>query len=39
MEKVPEPKLYEVVSGADHFWWGYEDRIGRAAADFFSNEL
>jgi len=39
MEKVPGSKLYEVVSGADHFWWGYEDRIGRAAADFFSGEL
>jgi len=39
MEKLPDPKLYEVVSGADHFWWGREDRIGRAAAGFFSTEL
>jgi len=39
MAKVAGPKQYEAVTGADHFWWGYEDRIGSAAADFFSSEL
>ncbi len=39
IEKIPEPKQYEVVSGADHFWWGYEDRIAGRIAAFFSGVL
>jgi alpha/beta superfamily hydrolase len=38
-EGLPDPKQYEVVSGADHFWWGYEGKVGNLAADFFSGEL
>jgi hypothetical protein len=29
------PSEYEVVFGADHFWWGFEGKIGRKVADFF----
>ncbi len=24
IKDIPEPKQYQVVSGANHFWWGYE---------------
>jgi len=38
-EELPEPREYEVVSGADHFWWGYEDRVGSRVAAFFADRL
>jgi alpha/beta superfamily hydrolase len=38
-EGLPDPKTYEVVAGADHFWWGYEDKISSMAAGFFSDVL
>jgi len=39
VEGIPEPKQYEVISGADHFWWGYEGEAARAVAAFFANTL
>ena len=38
-EGLPEPKKYEVVSGADHFWGGYEGEIEPRVADFFTTML
>ena len=29
------PSECEVVSGADHFWWGFEGKIRRKVAEFF----
>jgi alpha/beta superfamily hydrolase len=29
------PSECEVVFGADHFWWGFEGKIGRKVSDFF----
>jgi len=29
------PEQYELVSGADHFWWDYEDVLARKVAEFF----
>ncbi len=30
-----DPKQYHVVSGADHFWWGYEEEVAEKVAQFF----
>lgn len=30
------PSRCEIVSGADHFWWGYEGQVARKVAKFFS---
>ncbi len=38
-EELPEPKQYKVISGADHLWWGYEDRMGSRVAAFFADTL
>jgi len=37
--QLPDPKEYEVFSGADHFWWGFETRMSSRAVDFFKNNL
>lgn len=29
------PSECEVIFGADHFWWGFEVKIGRKVAEFF----
>ena len=31
-----DPKQYQIVSGADHFWWGYEDVVAQRVAQFFT---
>ncbi len=38
-EQLPEPKQYEVIPGADHFWWGYEDKVAPRVAAFFAETL
>lgn len=38
-ESLPEPKECEVIPGADHFWWGYEDQVGERVASFFVSAL
>ena len=35
-QDMPEPKQYFVVSGADHFWWGYEGELAQKVTQFFS---
>jgi alpha/beta superfamily hydrolase len=34
-----EPKQFELVSGADHLWWGYESVLADKVADFFKQKL
>lgn len=34
---IADPKQYQVVSGADHFWWGYEEEVAQTVARFFAN--
>ena len=34
---IPEPKQYQVVSGADHFWWGYEEEVAQKVTQFFAS--
>lgn len=36
---LPEPGECETVSGADHFWWGYEPLLSAKVASFFSRVL
>lgn len=38
-ESITEPKEYEVITGADHFWWGYDDQVGERVASFFASAL
>jgi alpha/beta superfamily hydrolase len=37
--EVPEPKQYQVIAGADHFWAGYEGEVARRVTGFFSQGL
>lgn len=36
LKDIAEPRQGEVISGADHFWQGYEDEIARKVAQFFA---
>jgi len=36
---LPEPKKLEIVAGADHFWWGEEEKVAQKVADFFKENL
>lgn len=36
---LSEPKQLEIISGADHFWWGYEEELGAKVATFFHSYL
>jgi alpha/beta superfamily hydrolase len=36
---LDEPKQYEIVEGADHFWWGYEPCLAAKVTDFFLEVL
>jgi alpha/beta superfamily hydrolase len=38
-EEMPEPKRYEVIAGADHFWGGYEEVVAEKVAGFFKEGL
>lgn len=38
-DALPGPKQYEVIPGADHFWWGHEARVATRVAAFFTNTL
>jgi alpha/beta superfamily hydrolase len=31
---LPQPKMLHIVTGADHFWWGMEDRVADYVIDF-----
>jgi len=33
--EAAEPKQFELVSGADHFWWGHEATLAGRVAAFF----
>ena len=34
--EFPEPNRYEIIPGADHFWWGYEEEVARRVSTFFT---
>jgi len=35
IKDIPEPKHCQVISGADHFWQGYEEEVAQKVARFF----
>jgi alpha/beta superfamily hydrolase len=35
VKDIPEPKQYQVISGADHFWRGYEEEVAQKVTQFF----
>ena len=34
--EAAEPKQFELISGADHIWWGYESVLAGKVADFLN---
>jgi len=36
---LPEPKEYESIEEADHFWWGYESHLAAKVTAFFAKVL
>jgi alpha/beta superfamily hydrolase len=38
-QNLPEPKEYESIAGADHFWWGYESNLASKVTVFFTKVL
>jgi len=36
-EELPPPNDFELISGADHFWGGFEERVAARVAAFFLN--
>jgi alpha/beta superfamily hydrolase len=37
--EAAEPKQFELISGADHVWWGYEEKLANKVAEFFKSKL
>ncbi|MFC1932220.1 alpha/beta hydrolase [Chloroflexota bacterium] len=35
IKDIPHPERYRIVSGADHFWWGYEGEVAQEVIRFF----
>jgi len=35
VKDIPEPKQYEIISGADHFWAGFEEEVAQKVTQFF----
>jgi hypothetical protein len=38
-QQLPPPSRFEIIPGADHFWWGYEGEVARRVSAFFSTYL
>ncbi len=38
-QNLSQPKEYESIEGADHFWWGYESALATKVAAFFTKVL
>jgi alpha/beta superfamily hydrolase len=38
-QKAAEPKQFELIGGADHFWLGYEAVLAEKVATFFEGEF
>jgi alpha/beta superfamily hydrolase len=38
-KEAAEPKQFELISGADHMWWGYEEKLASKVAEFFEDKL
>ncbi len=38
-QQLSQPWQLEIIPGADHFWWGYEEEVARRVSTFFSTAL
>ena len=38
-QSLPEPKEYQIIRGADHFWQGYESQLAVKVTAFFTKAL
>lgn len=38
-EELPQPKEKRILQGADHFYWGYENEVGKITAQFLQKTL
>jgi alpha/beta superfamily hydrolase len=36
VKDIPEPKQYQIISGADHFWGGFEEEVAQKVTQFFT---
>ena len=36
VQDIPEPKQCEIISGADHFWAGFEEEVAQKVTSFFA---
>ena len=36
-QTLPDPKEYQIIEGADHFWWGYEHVAATKVIAFFTS--
>ena len=39
VKDIPEAGQYEVITGADHFWGGYEEEVTQKVTKFFAAEF
>jgi alpha/beta superfamily hydrolase len=39
VEKMPEPKQFKIIPGADHFWGGFEEEVAEKVTGFFAEGL
>ncbi len=37
--EIPEPKRFEIIAGADHFWVGFEGEVAQKLSRFFAEGL
>ncbi len=37
VSKLPDPKTFVSIEGADHFWWSYHSQVGEKVGDFFAS--
>jgi len=35
IKDIPDPGQYQVIAGADHFWWGCEEEVAQKVTQFF----
>ena len=38
-QALPNPKEYQIIEEANHFWWGYESTIAARTVAFFTKVL
>ncbi len=39
VERLPRPKTFVKIEGADHFWWGLDEEVAARVGEFFASAL